>query len=577
MPMWLRHHLLIIVLAAPILFFRLGAARLWDRDEPRNARCAVEMIERNDWVIPFFNDELRTHKPVLLYWLIMSAYGVFGVNEFAARFWSAALGLGTIFCTYHLGARLFNRSTGLWSALALAPALMFDVASRAATPDAPLIFFVTASLLAYVCWTFTASEKATEPRFPRGWIAGVVVYALMALAVLAKGPVGIVLPVAIIGASLWASRFLSANDATASVRLCGFHPRSLLALVWEMRPVTALAMLLILAVPWYAWVGYRTNGEFLFGFFWDHNVRRATETMEGHQGPALIFYPITLLVGFFPASVFLIPSLLESWKSLCANHPKRNAILFCLTWIIVVVGLFSLAKTKLPSYVTPCYPALALLVGNLLHRWTSGQLVISPVWLRVAIASNIVIGVAVMGGIYAATDRYLPGEQWLSVIGVVLVLGGIAAVICEFALSSSAQAAAATSAAGLIFSLLLFGLGPTAADRHQQSHLLLAAVRSGDDGDVAAAGCLEPSWVFYLQRPILEIPQPQEAAAFLSAASDRYVILRERDYLALEGQLPDDVEIFARAPLFLKADTLLVVGRGHSVARRPPDSAAANR
>ena len=137
MPQWLRHHLLIVAVAIPVLFFRLGEARLWDRDEPRNARCAVEMLERADWIVPYFNDELRTHKPVLLYWLMMAAYAIFGVNEFAARFWSAALGVGTVLCTYHLGARLFNRQAGLWAALALTPALMFDVASRAATPAVP--------------------------------------------------------------------------------------------------------------------------------------------------------------------------------------------------------------------------------------------------------------------------------------------------------------------------------------------------------------------------------------------------------------------------------------------------------
>ena len=85
-----RDVLLLFGISGILFLFQLGAAPLWDRDEPRNAGCAAEMLAAGDWVVPVFNAELRTHKPVLLYWLIMSAYQVFGVNEFAARFWSAA-------------------------------------------------------------------------------------------------------------------------------------------------------------------------------------------------------------------------------------------------------------------------------------------------------------------------------------------------------------------------------------------------------------------------------------------------------------------------------------------------------
>jgi 4-amino-4-deoxy-L-arabinose transferase-like glycosyltransferase len=139
----LRDQALIVVVAASVIFFQLGAARLWDRDEPRNAGCAIEMLERGDWIVPVFNAELRAHKPILLYWLMMSAYGVLGVSEFAARFWSAALGVGTVVITYHVGRRLFDAATARWAAVVLATALMFDVAARAATPDSVLIFCST--------------------------------------------------------------------------------------------------------------------------------------------------------------------------------------------------------------------------------------------------------------------------------------------------------------------------------------------------------------------------------------------------------------------------------------------------
>ena len=589
MPQWLRHHLLIVALATPILFFRLGEARLWDRDEPRNAQCVVEMLARGDWVVPYFNDELRTHKPVLLYWLIMSAYAVFGVNEFAARFWSAALGVGTVLCTYHLGRRLFSPRAGLWAALALAPALMFDVASRAATPDAPLIFCLTATLCAYIHFAFPSPKAADgEPRFSSSVWAGLIVYGLMALAVLAKGPVGVVLPLAIMAASLWSLRCLSwdtavarQDDVKATVQqewLCTLRVRlveplkQLVAVARELQPLTALVMLLLIAVPWYAWVGWRTEGEFLLGFFWDHNIRRATESMEGHTGPAILFYPATLLVGFFPASVFLVPALLQVRGQVSESRRQAAAIVFCLTWIVVVVGLFSLAKTKLPSYVTPCYPALAVLVGNVIQRWIAGNLIISERWLRWSMATIITAGLAATLSIKLLTDRYLPGDGWLSSIGLVLVVGGCSAIACEFWLRSPAKAAAVSFGSGLLFSLLLFGLGPTAADRHQQSHLLLGTLRDSQPEEIAAWRCMEPSWVFYLGRPIRELEEWREAVEFISH-DHRTLIIRAEDYANLAGRLPADVEVLGESPRFLRDETLLTLGRRtDGLSRRPVES-----
>jgi 4-amino-4-deoxy-L-arabinose transferase-like glycosyltransferase len=591
MPQWLRHQLLILALATPVLFFRLGDARLWDRDEPRNAQCVVEMLARGDWVVPYFNGELRTHKPVLLYWLIMSAYGIFGVNEFAARFWSAALGLGTVLCTYHLGKRLFNSAAGLWAALALAPALMFDVASRAATPDATLIFCTTATLSAFVCFAFPSAKRAPcEPRFSSSVWAGVAVYGLMSLAVLAKGPVGIVIPLAIMIGSLWTLRCLSGET---NVEARAIQPGAQREWLWnlrvrlvepwkqfakvlcELQPLTALAMVLLIATPWYAWVGWRTGGGFLFGFFWDHNVRRATESMEGHSGPAILFYPATLLLGFFPASVFLIAALLQAWrqlswpKQLLSQSGQAASIVFCLAWIIVVVGLFSLAETKLPSYVTPCYPALALLVGNVLQRWTSGSLAISERWLRWSVAATIPAGLAIILGILLVAQRFLPGEESLAWIGLVLVAGGCAALICDLWLRSPTRAAAIHVGSALLFSLLLFGLGPAAADRHQQSHLLVRMLRDAEPEEIAAWRCLEPSWVFYLGRPIRELEEWRDAVEFLSH-EDRTLIMRAEDYANVADRLPGDVQVLGESPRFLRDGCLLTLRRDSERLSRSP-------
>jgi len=112
---WVKFGLPAIFAAAVVFFFNLGGPRLWDRDEPRNAGCAWEMIQRGDWVTPYFNGQIRDHKPVLLYWFMMSAYAVFGVNEFAARFWSALLGVGSVALTFDLARRWVSPRAGFWA------------------------------------------------------------------------------------------------------------------------------------------------------------------------------------------------------------------------------------------------------------------------------------------------------------------------------------------------------------------------------------------------------------------------------------------------------------------------------
>jgi len=117
MPQLIRHQVWIVLAALLVFFTNLGVPQLWDEDEPKNAECAREMMARGDWVVPTFNEQLRYDKPVLLYWLMMSAYQTFGVGEFGARFWSAVLAIGTTLVTYHLGRLLFRPQVGLWAGL----------------------------------------------------------------------------------------------------------------------------------------------------------------------------------------------------------------------------------------------------------------------------------------------------------------------------------------------------------------------------------------------------------------------------------------------------------------------------
>src|SRR5450432_3795221 len=118
-----RDTLAVAAIAAVMYCAALGSARLLDDDEPRNSQCGREMLDRGDWIVPTFNGQLRTDKPILLYWAMLAVYNVLGVNEFAARLPSALAGVGTVVLTYHLGRLLLDRRSGLIAACLLACAM----------------------------------------------------------------------------------------------------------------------------------------------------------------------------------------------------------------------------------------------------------------------------------------------------------------------------------------------------------------------------------------------------------------------------------------------------------------------
>lgn len=514
--------LLILLVSGTIFFTNLGNSRLWDRDEPRNAGCAQEMLERGDWIVPTFNDELRHQKPVLLYWLMMTAYSVFGVNEFSARFWSVVLAMGTVLLTYGIGRRVYGSRTGVIGAVALSSCLMFDVAARAATPDSILAFCSTAALFVFVMGCFKRQPNGAlqnvEGWFPRNLAYVVPMFALMGVGVLAKGPVGVIMPMAIIGMFLMIqnANYISGGPANenrvqqwqgwASDFVRVVSPVSFCRQLIRMRPFLAASIVLLIAGPWYMLVDMKTNGVFTEMFFVGEHFGRATTAFENHEG-GIWFYPVALLIGFFPWSVFWGPTLFWSWGGK-AGKPYSAATRFLLCWIGVQVGLFTMAETKLPSYVTPCYPALALLTAGYIDSVSRNVSNVAKVWFYAAAGGLVFSGVLVLGGVGYAAVQYMPSQNWLALLGLIPIACGFTL----FVLLRSHRKyyiPHVFSGAAVLFCWLLFGMGTVSIDHEQQSHLILTPVAKGQQA-VASYGCLESSWVFYGGKPIHELTQDSE-------------------------------------------------------------------
>ncbi len=599
------HFVVITLFAGSVFFTNLGSAKLWDRDEPRNAGCASEMLQRGDWVVPVFNSELRHQKPVLLYWFIMSAYLVLGETELSARIWSALLGLGTVWMTYGIARRLVNPTAGLIASMALSTSVMFSVAARAATPDSILIFFSTLAVLLYVLGTF-ACQRDDDPAqhlkmagswFPHQYRYVLGMYAAMAMAVLAKGPVGLILPTAIIGMFLLIQRlpplptaYWNRQGRVSRLAIACFRPFSplhFLKTCWSMRPITAILSVLLIAGPWYVLVGIKTEGDFLNQFLMGENFGRATVVLESHSG-GIWFYPLTLLIGFFPWAIFCFPTALTIDRQMSQGSKYRTAILFALCWIGVQISLFTIASTKLPSYVTPCYPAMGILIGLTVYIWITNKSSVAKIWYVLAVSGLITSGLIISAGLVYVGQEFLNGDLWLMLIGVIPILGGLLAVYFAYT-DQRIRSVIAVSLTSLIFSVTLFGFGTTAVDSHRTTSVVLDFLKQSDrEIKVASFHTLESSWVVYAKRPIFELahsanptglklerdrfwkPKPCITPEEFSRLQPTAFYLTTNEHVdELLTRLPANYGIAESTPFFLKKDLQLILlqpGEGEKLA-----------
>ncbi|MCA9162965.1 MAG: glycosyltransferase family 39 protein [Planctomycetales bacterium] len=603
MAVRVRFLLLLILLASAVMLPWLGRTRFWDQDEGFFASTAAEMYARGDWIVPTFNGRMFGHKPPWMYWMMMLGFETFGVNEFAARLGSAIFGIATVLLTYDFGRRLFSDRAGWWAGLALASCWMFNIVARAATPDVYLVFFVTLSLYLFARWGFLSQlpeqqAEGIEPSQIRGqnsalpsrWSQFALIYAVMGLAVLVKGPLGVLFPMAVIGmfllcmtrrrdlpsdANRW-RRWREAWRPFGIVNFCGT--------VWRMRPLTAAALVLFVAGPWYAAVGWKTNGEFLNEFFGVHHFRRFTTPMDNHRGPIFYYLP-AVLAGMFPWSIFAVPGMLYVIRGLRSSK-QRPQLTFLLCWAGVFIGLFSLASTKLPNYVLPAYPALALLCGAMVDGWLADRRQVSLPWIRVGLTVMIAVGLAIMIGLPLAANWRFDGQTlldrvrivravqddagWLGVLGVPLVLGGFAAFACAWRNAARpAVVAMGTSAIATLW--LLWGYAAPRVDRFQSPQDMAQVVgeQAGESSmRVGHFGCFKPSMVFYSGRPIEACGDAEEVGQLFREAETSFLFTTDERYEELRRALPPDVVVVERRPNFPKTGELLLLGRSPRIAGR---------
>ena len=439
----------ILAASAFAFFFGLGRLGFLGPDEPRYAEVAREMFVSGDYISTRLCGCLWFEKPALLYWMSTAGYHLFGVNEFAARVPTAAAALATVALLYLAVRRLGMRGLALASALVLATSGIFIAYARVATPDMILTAAMTASLLA----AFHSTKASGRTRS----IYWALAFLFMGLAVLAKGLVGAVLVLAIFGLYL-------------------FFVGQLRSVRWRDWLVGTVVFLAV-AGTWYGPVTMRHGWAFIEEFFVRHHFQRYTSNEFGHPQP-VYFFLLVAIAGLAPWTFFLIPAMarLRSLKD------SRDSLL-ALAWIWAVVPLlfFSFSESKLPGYILPVSPALALIVGAEVQRVWRGEVsrtLRAAAWLTALTLAGMGIGFLV----------FLHNES-VNISGWRAMLDGLplaTALVSLIALAAHKSRAFTASVAAVVIGVILAAvilLFPTLHDEVSLKALSLeaaAALRPGE-------------------------------------------------------------------------------------------------
>lgn len=324
---------LVFIFSLSLLVLNLDKPMIYILDEAKNAECAREMFYSGDYIMPYFNGQLRTDKPPLHYFFMVWAYKMFGVSAFSARFFSAIFGALTILISFLFAKKYLSEKTAWISVLVLLSSLHFNFQMRLSVPDPYLIFFMTASFMSF--YVFLEEKR-------KYWLW--LMYISFGLGLLTKGPIALALPGLIMLIFLILSKRLTWKA------------------ILSFQIPQGIVIVLLVALPWY-WLNFQaSNGVWTEGFFLKHNLQRYSDTMEGHGGFFLLPL-IMVIIGLLPLGVFGLQSMVYAWK-----QRKNDTLFYCFCIVLGIIVFFSFSQTKLPNYTAPAYPFIAILIAYFLTK-----------------------------------------------------------------------------------------------------------------------------------------------------------------------------------------------------------------
>jgi len=338
------------LIIAICLFGHLGAIGLVGPDEPRYVWIARAMAETGDWVTPHLYGQPWFEKPVLYYWAAAVGFRLYLPAERAARFPSALAALAAAIAIGWLAWKHYGTENDSELSPALLAPLIFSTSvaaigfARSASPD--MLFSASIALAMASAASFLGQAGALRvsrgtPSETKGTDAWLLVFcgAFLGLGVLAKGPAAVILAAGAIG--LWA---LTTRQWRSAFRLA--HPLAIISFG-------------VVALPWYVLCAVR-NPDFLHIFLFEHNVERFLTPMFQHKQPFWFFGPIALLA-LVPWTALLWPVAQEGLRLWRNKKWTGSPGFFFACWAVFPIAFFSLSHSKLPGYILPAIPPLALI------------------------------------------------------------------------------------------------------------------------------------------------------------------------------------------------------------------------
>ena len=398
-----RRALWLLLVFAFIWFGNIEYRILIKPDEGRYAEIPREMEVSGDWVTPRLNDLKYFEKPPLQYWATATAYTVFGEHHWTSRLWTALTGFCGVLLVWFAGTRLFGHAAGAYAAVLLGGSLLYVLMAHINTLDMGVTFFLTLGIVGLLLGQQTESDaKSCRRWMSLAWVA-------LALAVLSKGLMGLVLP----GAALFLYSVMQRD----------------IGVYKHMHWGTGLLLFLLVAAPWFYLV-MKANPEFFQRFFiYEHYTRFTTKDLGRYQ-PWYYFIPV-LLLGMLPWTLLMFDTLLRTWQGSVRTDKAFNPERFLLIWAVFIYMFFSVSGSKLPSYLLPMFPALALLMGKQLAMMSARRLF----WLIAPLSpvALLAVGLAPFTAHTADTplQQQIYGDYavWLSVATLVWLSGIIIGLV----------------------------------------------------------------------------------------------------------------------------------------------------
>ena len=492
--MSVRLFAVVMVLAAIIWFAMLGHRDLVEPDEGRYAEIPREMVASGDWVTPRLNGFKYFEKPALQYWATAVAYTLFGDSSTTARLWPALTGfLGALWAGF-LALRLYGRSAGFYAFLITLSGLLYVIDGHYLVLDMSLAVFL---FMGVGCLVLAQRSRDNPVRLRNWMLAG---WTALALATLSKGLIGVVLPAAtVVIYSLWARDWI----------------------LWRnLHLIKGLLVFLLVTAPWFISVSL-ANPEFPRLFFIHEHLQRYTSTVHQREGSPWYFVPVFLL-GIFPWVALALKSLLRpGFSSRSPGETAFDSERFLWSFALLVFVFFSAGQSKLPSYILPMMPAVAIMAGRRLategyHRVDGWLLAIMSVVLlltgwQVALLESDVI----------SAEMYHAYRPWIfSAAGLYMVASVLANAVRNL---RAGHITAIALLALLAAQVLLLGFQSLSASR--SSHDLARAIRANvpEGTEVFALASYPQSLAFYLKQTLTLVIVTDEMKMGIELEPDRWI------------------------------------------------------